>query len=45
MWTTREFSALGRLEEETDKGKGKLTYLMEVGCGTGAFVYPYVLLG
>jgi methyltransferase-like protein 6 len=39
-WTDREWPQLAQLAEPVDpKGKGKA--VLEVGCGTGAFIYPY----
>ncbi|KAG0663094.1 hypothetical protein C6P46_002937 [Rhodotorula mucilaginosa] len=38
-WTDREWPQLAQLAEPVDpKGKGKA--VLEVGCGTGAFIYP-----
>ncbi|KAK4056340.1 hypothetical protein OIO90_002784 [Microbotryomycetes sp. JL221] len=40
-WTDREFDALAQLEQAQESDiKGKSKVIMEVGCGTGAFVYP-----
>ncbi|KAK4049381.1 hypothetical protein OIV83_004113 [Microbotryomycetes sp. JL201] len=40
-WTDRDFTELARLDaEDGASGKGKGKCVMEVGCGTGAFVYP-----
>ncbi|KAM0792893.1 hypothetical protein ACM66B_002655 [Microbotryomycetes sp. NB124-2] len=40
-WTDKDFVELAQLETDEDaSGKGKGKCIMEVGCGTGAFVYP-----
>lgn len=40
-WTDREWPQLAQLAQPVDpKGKGKA--VLEVGCGTGAFIYPQV---
>ena len=42
-WTDRAWPQLAQLAEPVvPKGKGKA--VLEVGCGTGAFIYPYSLL-
>lgn len=39
-WTTREWDVLTRIGGSEVGGKGKGKVVLEVGCGTGAFVYP-----
>lgn len=44
-WTDREWPQLAQLAEPGPVGpQGKGKAVLEVGCGTGAFIYPYSLL-